>query len=652
MRNVTITLITLFTLLALSSLLETANLFGFQRVATDRYEYLAQIKNNDPTEYEEINRNNQTPITVTTHIAGWTRSDLDGTWIYSQVDLSVFPDAGVIQPGESISYTITAVGDPVLVTLSYSTLPDDSLGVFLPSEYITPTAQSTLVITTSSTTPLGTYPITVTGSYESLSAVVPITLTIVPFEPDTPTPTPTDTATGTPTPTEIDTDTPTPTSTVTRTPTPTDIDTDTPTPTSTSTGTATETLTPTSTGTATKTPTSTATNADTDTPTPTSTDTSVVTFTPTSTSTKTPTPTATIADTYTPTPTSTDTSVVTLTPTSTATKTPTPTATNSDTDTPTPTSTDTDIVTPTPTDTATGTPTPTATSVDTDTPTPTATDTSVVTPTPTDTATETQTPTSTSTSTGTPTSTPTSTATLTPTQTVTSTPTATPTNTRTPTITPTNTPTPSVTPSSSSIYIPMVNKPFDPGVQVLPASFYYVSHETMYVIGEVFNNTSDSLSLVEVAVNFYNANGQLVGTDSAYMWPIDLPARERGCFRIALDVPSEWSYYQFEAPTYSVSDTSSGLILFDDSGSYNASTGDYRLIGQVRNDGDQLSMSVYVGGTLYNADRIPIGCERANVNSGDLDPGETSAFTIKFLGYYRDYSDVVRYRLRVAGDLP
>jgi hypothetical protein len=174
----------------------------------------------------------------------------------------------------------------------------------------------------------------------------------------------------------------------------------------------------------------------------------------------------------------------------------------------------------------------------------------------------------------------------------------------------------------------------------------------MFVIGEVLNNTGDSLTLVEVSVDFFDAGGQLVGTDSTYMWPLDLPAWEKGCFQNSLDVPPDWSYYQFETPSFTIRDTSPGLTIFDDSGSYDPSTGDYEIIGQVRNDGDQRSTSVYVSGTLYNASNVPVGCERAGVNSTDLDPGQISSFAIDFWGYYRYYSDVTHYRLRVAGNLP
>jgi hypothetical protein len=174
----------------------------------------------------------------------------------------------------------------------------------------------------------------------------------------------------------------------------------------------------------------------------------------------------------------------------------------------------------------------------------------------------------------------------------------------------------------------------------------------MYVIGEVLNNTKDSITWVKVVVNFYNASDLLVATNFTYLKPRDLPAWEDGCFFISMDVPLNWSYYTFDAPTYSTNGTSLGLKLINPSGSYNPATKDYNILGQVRNDGNQSSNSVGVSGTLYNISGVPVGCNSTYVNSTDLAPGQISSFGIKYLGNYRDYVDVTNYRLRVAGDLP
>jgi hypothetical protein len=156
------------------------------------------------------------------------------------------------------------------------------------------------------------------------------------------------------------------------------------------------------------------------------------------------------------------------------------------------------------------------------------------------------------------------------------------------------------------------------------------------------------MTSVIVKVNFFDVDGHLVGTKNTYLWPLHLPALEQGCFSISTDVSANWNYYQFEGLTYGISDTSTGLTIFDDSGLYNSYNGEYRIIGQVRNDGNQNPTSVGLSGTLYNVAGVPVGC--GHVNNAGLDPGQASSFRIDF--WDRNYNDVTYYRLQVAGDLP
>jgi hypothetical protein len=105
-------------------------------------------------------------------------SYLNDTWEYKYVNLSAYPDSGAIRPGESISYSITTESSPIPLTLSLSSLPKDSQGKINPSDYITPTSHATLVISTSPSTPLGTYPITITATNNNFIVNVLITLTL------------------------------------------------------------------------------------------------------------------------------------------------------------------------------------------------------------------------------------------------------------------------------------------------------------------------------------------------------------------------------------------------------------------------------------------------------------------------------------------
>lgn len=217
-------------------------------------------------------------------------------------------------------------------------------------------------------------------------------------------------------------------------------------------------------------------------------------------------------------------------------------------------------------------------------------------------------------------------------------PTPTPTSTPTPTPTPTNTPTPTQTPLPSGIY-------------VLPNhSFYQTSWGFLHIVGEVMNNTSSHLTFVKVSANLFSAGGQLLDTDYTYTYLDDLPAGHKTCFDVLfLDPPSGWSYYEFETPTYWTSgEPLPNLTVLNDSGSYDPTDGDYKIVGQVRNDHGSRVEYVSPVGTLYNSSGTVVGCNYTYVNSTHLDPGQVSAFDIDYYG--RDYGNVVSYRLQVDGN--
>jgi uncharacterized repeat protein (TIGR01451 family) len=190
-----------------------------------------------------------------------------------------------------------------------------------------------------------------------------------------------------------------------------------------------------------------------------------------------------------------------------------------------------------------------------------------------------------------------------------------------------------------------------PGVHLLPNPYSYVSRNTQFIIGEVSNNTNSTLTWVDIVVDFFDASDVKIGSSHSYLWPLDLPAWKKGCFKISSDITS-WSYYVLYNPTYSTVATSPGLAILNANGTYDPVSGDYEFTGQVRNNGSQLSMNVGVSGTLYNLAGVPVGCDYNYVSGKDLNPGQTSSYTINFLGYFRDYFDVTSYKLRVSGELP
>lgn len=190
----------------------------------------------------------------------------------------------------------------------------------------------------------------------------------------------------------------------------------------------------------------------------------------------------------------------------------------------------------------------------------------------------------------------------------------------------------------------------EPGVHILPNHSYYVdSINYLHVVGEVQNNTSDNLRFVRIFINIYNSNGQFIETDYTYIDLNNLPAWDRTCFDISLEEPSDWSYYQFEPPSYwTDGHPLPNLTVINDSGKYNPTYGWYEIIGQVRNDHGSRVNYVSPVSTIYNASGAVIGCNFTYVNSTNLDPGQISSFEMTFSG--RDFSDVANYRLQVDGD--
>jgi hypothetical protein len=188
-------------------------------------------------------------------------------------------------------------------------------------------------------------------------------------------------------------------------------------------------------------------------------------------------------------------------------------------------------------------------------------------------------------------------------------------------------------------------------VYVLPNhSNYVTSWGSLHIVGEVLNNTSDPISWIKISANLFDSTGHLLDTDFTFPYLDNLAAGEKTCFDLIFsEPPADWSYYEFEPPTYSVDgEPLLNMNVFDDSGRYDPTDGSYEIIGQVRNDNSFRVEYVAPIGTLYNASGTVVGCDLTWVNSTNLDPGQTSFFKITFYG--RDYLDVVSYRIQVNGN--
>ena len=224
-----------------------------------------------------------------------------------------------------------------------------------------------------------------------------------------------------------------------------------------------------------------------------------------------------------------------------------------------------------------------------------------------------------------------------PTATATATRTATRTPTRTITRTATRTPTRTATPGNLT-----------PGVHVLHNFSHYVdSGGSLHIVGEVFNNTANDLRLADVPVDFYDSQGQWLGSNDGYVWLDNLPAGEKTCFHVLTTEPAGWSYYEFGEPSGEDGRPLPNLTFLNHSGSP-TDYGWYIVNGQIRNDHGLRVEWVKVLITVYDALGTVMGCDAAFAQPRDLAPSAIGTFYLPFYG--RDFSSVASYRLQADGE--
>jgi hypothetical protein len=206
--------------------------------------------------------------------------------------------------------------------------------------------------------------------------------------------------------------------------------------------------------------------------------------------------------------------------------------------------------------------------------------------------------------------------------------------------------------ASTLVYLPLViTTPID--VIILSNhSAYVTAWGSLYIVGEVRNNTNVNLSDIKISADLFNSRGQFLDSQSGYVYLENLPAGRKACFEIIfLNAPSGWARYEFNAPAYSWSSASlPNLTLLFSRGAYDADSGEYTLEGQVRNDQGSQVDCVRPVGTLYSSSGRVLGCKYSYVSSIYLNSGQVSAFEIQFYG--RNYSDVYSHLVAVDGHSP
>jgi hypothetical protein len=171
-----------------------------------------------------------------------------------------------------------------------------------------------------------------------------------------------------------------------------------------------------------------------------------------------------------------------------------------------------------------------------------------------------------------------------------------------------------------------------------------MNYSTLWIVGEVYNGSSNYLKTVTVNVSLFNSSGQLVDLDVGWVEGYSLSPWTKGCFQIMISNSPPFSWYEFHSLTYEDdADPSPNLTLYNHFGSYDSIWGNYKILGQMRNDDSVFVNFAKAIATLYNLQGQVVACDYGYGADYTLDPGQVTLFEIE--SRMRDYADVTSYTL-------
>jgi hypothetical protein len=194
-----------------------------------------------------------------------------------------------------------------------------------------------------------------------------------------------------------------------------------------------------------------------------------------------------------------------------------------------------------------------------------------------------------------------------------------------------------------------------PEVVVLGSTTFvpYKGSTSVYLVGEVRNDTHLNAEFVKINASLRDASGEIVYAKHAYAKIGILPPGEISPFLIIFSAPPEWASYDLAVAyratarqLYPLEVLSSELSLDDDAALH--------VMGKVKNPYDEECKSIQAYVTLYDANGEVIGTDSSYATPSDLNPGRVAFFDtrIYFWKYKPDVGKVASHRLQVYGTGP
>lgn len=254
---------------------------------------------------------------------------------------------------------------------------------------------------------------------------------------------------------------------------------------------------------------------------------------------------------------------------------------------------------------------------------------------------------------GQPKETPTPPPTNTPPPTSTPVPTATPVPTNTPEPTATPEPEPTATPEPEPTATKESTGPETPGdmekgLVILSHTGFVDDSDTPHIVGEVYNNDEANMEYIVIKASLYDADGNFLVEEETYAYVDILRPGEKSPFELTLwDPPEGLDTYKLSVTGDKTSDEPIVGLEFVQYYDNMEDDGDWTMIGEVANNGDQVASYVQIIVTLYNEAGEVVDVGFTTAERSLMRPDSISPFEI----YVGDvHGDPTRYEIVVYGE--
>ena len=202
------------------------------------------------------------------------------------------------------------------------------------------------------------------------------------------------------------------------------------------------------------------------------------------------------------------------------------------------------------------------------------------------------------------------------------------------------------------VFLPLALRSDEQQVKILNNSSMYIEKseiEILHIVGEIANDSPDSIHNISLTALLYPANGTTaITTIHASPFISALAPGEKTCFNLYLEKPKAYARYEFAKLSYEVgAKPTSTFETRQVTAGWDEDNDWYMLSGQVQNVGATPSAEARVIATLYDANGTVIGCDQTFVSYESENPFSVGTFSLYFMD--RLYDQVNAYRLQVVG---